>query len=142
MSNLADAIRRARQTIDAARAESISKLDGMTPRQHDVLNYFASHDGVSQTAAVVETGVDRSTLADIVRRLVDRGLLARKRTRHDARMYAVTVTAKGKQRLEDAAALIRAADAQSMRLISKSETVAAISVLERISSGPMREAAE
>jgi DNA-binding MarR family transcriptional regulator len=50
---------------------------------------------ISQTGLVEQTGVDRSTLADVVRRLVKKGLLQRKRTRQDARMYAVRLTTKG-----------------------------------------------
>ena len=50
---------------------------------------------VSQTGLVEQTGVDRSTLADVVRRLVKKGLLQRKRTKRDARMYAVRLTQKG-----------------------------------------------
>ena len=46
--------------------------------------------------------VDRSTLADIVRRLVKKGLLQRKRTRQDARMYAVRLTSKGQGALSAA----------------------------------------
>ena len=41
-------------------------------------------DDLSQTDIVRITGIDRSTLADIVRRLVQRGYLQRKRTRTDA----------------------------------------------------------
>ena len=59
----------------------------------------AQNPDISQTGLVEQTGVDRSTLADIVRRLVKKGLLQRKRTRRDARMYAVRLTAKGKSAL-------------------------------------------
>jgi DNA-binding MarR family transcriptional regulator len=55
----------------------------------------AQKPDISQTGLVEQTGVDRSTLADIVRRLVKKGLLQRKRTRQDARMYAVRLTPKG-----------------------------------------------
>ena len=55
---------------------------------------------ISQTGLVEQTGVDRSTLADVVRRLVKKGLLQRKRTRRDARMYAVRLTAKGQNHPE------------------------------------------
>jgi len=53
----------------------------------------------SQTALVNATGIDRSTLADIVRRLVDSGLLQRKRMAFDARMYAVGLTEAGRDKL-------------------------------------------
>ena len=44
----------------------------------------------------------RSTVADIVRRLVERGLLQRERTKHDARMYAVSITSQGQAALDQA----------------------------------------
>jgi DNA-binding MarR family transcriptional regulator len=67
----------------------------LTPRQFAVLASVAQKPDISQTGLVEETGVDRSTLADIVRRLVKKGLLQRKRTKRDARMYAVRLTSKG-----------------------------------------------
>jgi len=81
----------------------------LTPRQYIVLRCAAEADDPSQTALVETTGIDRSTLADIVRRLVERDLLERERTRRDARMYAVRVTEKGMDALNRA----RPAEAQS-----------------------------
>jgi DNA-binding MarR family transcriptional regulator len=68
---------------------------GLTPRQLAVLMSVAHNEGASQTRIVEATGIDRSTLADIVRRLVKRKLLQRRRTRQDARAYAVTLTDEG-----------------------------------------------
>jgi MarR family transcriptional regulator, temperature-dependent positive regulator of motility len=73
--------------------------DELTPRQYAILMCVAQNPDISQTGLVEKTGVDRSTLADIVRRLVKKGQLQRKRTRHDARMYAVRLTAKGQAAL-------------------------------------------
>lgn len=87
----------------------------LTPRQYAVLLTVADNPDVSQTVLVAETGVDRSTLADIVRRLVDKRLLQRKRTKEDARMYAVRITAKGQSTL---AALRPAAGRVDARLLS------------------------
>jgi DNA-binding MarR family transcriptional regulator len=74
----------------------------LTPRQYEVLKTVLVSDSPSQTYLVDQTGIDRSTLADIVRRLVQRGLLQRKRTRQDARRYAVKLTEKGRAMLESA----------------------------------------
>ena len=74
----------------------------LTPRQYIVLKSAADAGEVSQTALVEATGIDRSTVADIVRRLVERGLLQRERTKHDARMYAVTLTNIGREALRSA----------------------------------------
>ena len=67
----------------------------LTPRQYAVLVAVAQNEGVSQTLLVEKTGVDRSTLADIVRRMLKKGLLQRRRTKEDARAYAVKLTEEG-----------------------------------------------
>ena len=67
----------------------------MTPRQYAVLACVARNENLSQADIVNKTGIDRSTLADIVRRLAGQGVLERKRTREDARRYAVKLTEKG-----------------------------------------------
>jgi DNA-binding MarR family transcriptional regulator len=67
----------------------------LTPRQYAVLVAVSQNEGVSQTLLVEKTGVDRSTLADIVRRMLKKGLLQRRRTKEDARAYAVKLTDEG-----------------------------------------------
>ena len=57
----------------------------LTPRQLAVLVTVAQNEGLSQTGLVDRTGIDRSTLADIVRRMQRKGLLQRRRTKEDAR---------------------------------------------------------
>jgi DNA-binding MarR family transcriptional regulator len=87
-------LHRAGQCAEELFTTETGKTD-LTPRQFAVLASVAQKPDISQTGLVEETGVDRSTLADIVRRLVKKGLLQRKRTRRDARMYAVRLTPKG-----------------------------------------------
>jgi DNA-binding MarR family transcriptional regulator len=72
----------------------------LTPRQLAVLVTVAQNDGLSQTGLVERTGIDRSTLADIVRRMQKKGLLQRRRTKHDARAYAVRLTPDGRRVLK------------------------------------------
>ena len=67
----------------------------LTPRQFAVLVTVAQNEGLSQTQLVDKTGIDRSTLADIVRRMLKKSLLQRRRTRKDARAYAVKLTDEG-----------------------------------------------
>ncbi len=74
----------------------------LTPRQYAVLLTVAANEGISQTGLVEKTGVDRSTLADIVRRMLKKGLLQRRRTKEDARAYAVKLTEDGKRVLRGA----------------------------------------
>jgi DNA-binding MarR family transcriptional regulator len=67
----------------------------LTPRQYAILTAIQANEGISQTGLVEKTGIDRSTLADIVRRMLDKGLVQRERTTEDARAYAVRLTRKG-----------------------------------------------
>lgn len=94
-------LHRAGQIADELFAAEMAGSD-LTPRQFAVLAALARHETASQTDIVRETGIDRSTLADIVKRLVARGSLARRRARHDARAYAVRLTPAGQATLRQA----------------------------------------
>ena len=83
--------------------------DDLTPRQYAVLLTVAQNEGLNQTQLVELTGIDRSTLADIVRRMLKKGLLQRRRTRDDARAYSVKLTEQG-------ARILKAHDPQARRV--------------------------
>jgi DNA-binding MarR family transcriptional regulator len=51
---------------------------------------------------VEATGVDRSTLAEMVRRMLARGLLSRSRTEKDARANTLSITPAGRRALRSA----------------------------------------
>jgi DNA-binding MarR family transcriptional regulator len=104
----------------------------LTPRQYAVLAAIADSNLPSQTELVSMTGVDRSTLADIVRRLVQRGLVHRKRTKHDARAYQLTLTEKGEAEREIAATAARNTDAELLSALSSEEQEIFLSMLRRI----------
>jgi len=70
----------------------------------------SQNEGLSQTHLVDKTGIDRSTLADIVRRLLKKGLLQRRRTKDDARAYSVKLTEEGTRVLKSAEPMARKVD--------------------------------
>ncbi len=74
----------------------------ITPRQFIVLFAVNEEEGLSQTDLVNRTGIDRSTLADMISRMIKNGLLARKRTAEDARANSVRLTAAGRRALKGA----------------------------------------
>lgn len=82
----------------------------LTPRQLAVLMTVAENEGVSQTGIVDRTGIDRSTLSDIVRRLQKKGWVQRRRKKGDGRANTVTLTDKGRSQLRKAAPLVRKVD--------------------------------
>lgn len=67
----------------------------LTARQYAVLFALAHSEGLSQSKLVDATGIDRSTMADIVRRMLKKGIIQRKRDKDDARAYEVRITDEG-----------------------------------------------
>jgi DNA-binding MarR family transcriptional regulator len=61
-------------------------------------------------AIMAATGIDKSTTAEVVRRLVSNGALQRRRKKRDARQYAVRLTPKGREVLAKGEVAARAAD--------------------------------
>ena len=107
-------LHRASQCADELFVRATDGLS-LTARQFVVLSIVAEHADPSQTLICDKTGIDRSTLADIVARLVDRGLLSRKRTRLDGRKYAVRLTDAGRKCLEQAIPAAQQVDIQLTR---------------------------
>ena len=83
---------------------------GLTPRQFAVLMAVGAEEGLTQTDLVERTGIDRSTLADIVARLLHRGLIQRRRAKDDGRAYAIKLSAQGAKALREAMPAAVAAD--------------------------------
>ena len=93
--------------------------DGLTQRQFAVLEAVSLRGGLTQTDLVKATGIDRSTLADLVARMTRRGLLSRERSTLDARAMAVHLTSEGETALADARPRVVEADRQIMALLPK-----------------------
>lgn len=93
--------------------------DGLTQRQFAVLEAVAARSGLTQTDLVKATGIDRSTLADLVARMTTKGLLERERSTLDARAKAVRLSDAGLARLEAARPRVEAADRRIMGLLPK-----------------------
>ncbi len=93
----------------------------LTPRQFTVLSTVEQNEGLSQTDLVHKTGIDRSTLADMISRLLKRGLLARKRTESDARANSVRITAAGRKALTSALPSVKKAETALMAALPASK---------------------
>jgi DNA-binding MarR family transcriptional regulator len=114
----------------------------LTPRQLAVLMTVAQNEGLSQTGLVDRTGIDRSTLADIVRRLQRKGLLQRRRTKEDARAYAVKLTDEGRRVLRVAEPLAKRVDERILDALPAKQRdqfigdlLAIVDTLQKLSSG-------
>jgi DNA-binding MarR family transcriptional regulator len=127
------------------RAEELfaKRLDGqaMTVRQFIVLSIVEAQENLSQNLICEKTGIDRSTMADIVKRLVTRGWLSRRRSRQDARMYAIRLTEQGRKELDRATPMALAVDADLVAGLNVKQRQDLKSGLKQITSVPMAEAA-
>lgn len=92
--NVIHLLHRASQFADH-QFEHATTAHGLTARQIVVLDAIAKLNDPSQTDVCDETGIDRSTLADMVRRLCARRLVVRRRSRADARAYTLRLTEDG-----------------------------------------------
>lgn len=93
--------------------------DGLTQRQFAVLEAVSAQSGLIQSDLVKATGIDRSTLADLVARMTTKGLLERERSTLDARAKAVRLSVAGIEALNAARPRVAAADKRIMGLLPK-----------------------
>lgn len=128
---LTHSLHRASQFADDLFAEAIEDKQ-LTARQLVVLEIVASEAKLSQTDICAKSGIDRSTMADMVGRLVRKGYLMRRRSRIDTRRYAVQLTEKGRDALERALPHARDVEERVAAALSPKQRQQFVSALQRI----------
>ncbi|MEM7741694.1 MAG: MarR family transcriptional regulator [Pseudomonadota bacterium] len=113
-------LRRAQQYADDLYKKEVGS-GGLTSRQFTVLHAISEQEGLSQTDLVRKTGIDRSTLADMIARLTSKGYVARQRTKDDARANAVKLTAAGKKSLTGSESKVMKAETAALSLLPKTQ---------------------
>lgn len=108
-NNLMFRLQRICQRLEAHFIDEADHLD-ITPRQLLVLAAASGVSGASQADLADRTGVDRSTMAEIVARLSKKGLLTRHKSEIDGRAYEVFITEAGEKVLEEASLTARRAE--------------------------------
>ncbi|MBS0385364.1 MAG: MarR family transcriptional regulator [Proteobacteria bacterium] len=104
----------------------------LTLRQFSVLAAIASDPGLSQIALVRVTGIDRSTLADMMSRMEDRGLVTRAASATDARALSIHLSQNGAAMLRGMDKHARAADAAVLGLLTKPKRRAFLETLIKL----------
>lgn len=106
--------------------------DGPTPQQFALLLSVLRQPGASQAELVRATGIDRSTLAEMTRRLVARGLLARRKDATDGRANALRITAAGRRLVEAALPKVARAQHRVLALLPAGRRKALIAALRQM----------
>jgi DNA-binding MarR family transcriptional regulator len=104
----------------------------LTQRQFAVLHATAQNEGLTQTELVKSTGIDRSTLAELVSRMVRNGLLERQKLAGDARANAIHLSASGRTLLEAATLGAMEADRAIISALPKNKRASFLETLRRI----------
>lgn len=118
------------QQIAANESAAALSAAGITLRQFSVLAALSGNDGVSQSDLVNATGIDRSTLADMVARMEKAGLIKRVASKTDKRAKVVSLMAKGKKAYEKALPAVEKADAAIFDALPKTKQAALVSGLK------------
>jgi DNA-binding MarR family transcriptional regulator len=103
--------------------------DGPNPRQFAVLISVFQNPGMSQTALVGASGIDRSTLTEVLRRMIERGMISRSRTPADLRANALYLTDEGQQALEGAFEAAERVQRRILAPIPETDRSTAINIL-------------
>ena len=94
-------IRRLQQIAVAVFMEEAQPF-GVTPVQYGAMSAVLRRPGIDQRTLARTIGFDTSTIGSVIDRLQARGLMVRNASASDRRVRLLTLTAKGRQLLQDA----------------------------------------
>jgi len=112
MSHPGHLLRRAVQVMNLLWDEEVSHT--ITSPQFAILNALYSEPNLDQRTLGLRVSLDRSTMAEVVSRLSNRGLIRTERDRRDGRRKTIALTAKGLQAVQH---LIPRTHAMTARLV-------------------------
>lgn len=121
------------QQYAADRFNEATGAKTLTQRQFAVLCAVHAQEGLTQTQLVSDTGIDRSTLAELVARMASKGLLVRERAPGDARANAISFTDEGRALYESVIEGAIAADDSILSALPKNKRANFLEALSRIS---------
>jgi DNA-binding MarR family transcriptional regulator len=105
---------------------------GLTPRQFAILVAISQNPGLTQTDLVGATGVDRSTVGDMVTRLMRRGLIRRRRSGRDQRANTLVILPAGLQALRRALPGVERAQLRILEPLPEAARAAFVAALRAI----------
>ncbi|MFM0323114.1 MarR family winged helix-turn-helix transcriptional regulator [Caballeronia glebae] len=107
----------------------------ITPVQYGLLTTLSERPGLDQTSLCAEVGVDRTTMADVLRRLEERGLVKREPSPHDGRLKIANITAKGRRAMKDMYGSMREAQVKFLDPLSPEDRVHFVRMMMKLVEG-------
>lgn len=128
-------LRLALQRASELFAEQVDARE-LTLRQFMVLLAANQRSGCTQTDLVAITGIDRSTMGEMLDRMVRRGLLARRRSSHDQRANLIDVMDLGREVLATTMPAMQEAQQKLLAALSPELHQPFLDMLRRIAQVP------
>jgi DNA-binding MarR family transcriptional regulator len=113
-------IRRLHQLHCALFAEETRDF-GITPVQYSLMTALDERGELDQNSLALEIGLERTTVADVVLRLHDRGVLERRQSAMDGRVRLVKLTRKGRALLKKMAGAVQRAHERTVAKLPQVE---------------------
>jgi DNA-binding MarR family transcriptional regulator len=128
-------LRRAQQRAVELFVQAVGD-NGLRPPQFAALVTVYQNPGINQTLLVDRTGIDRSTVADVIDRMVSRGYIERKRDVADQRVNTLWITEAGIAALEHSADAAMAVQEAILAPVPPARRAAALEILELLADLP------
>ena len=94
---------------------------GITPVQYSLMTALDERGELDQNSLALEIGLERTTVADVVLRLHDRGVLERRQSAVDRRVRLVKLTRKGRALLKKMACAVQRAHDRTVAQLPQDE---------------------
>ncbi len=111
-------------------AEALNTI-GLTPALFLLLNFLGGRDGAIQQEIGTALGVDPSTMVSLIDALEEEGLANRRPHSKDRRAREVTLTPKGRRRLDQAREVAQGVEDEVLRGLSAPERRKLLSLLRQ-----------
>jgi MarR family transcriptional regulator, temperature-dependent positive regulator of motility len=125
-------LHRANQIATECYLTSGGRPGATTARQVQLLAAIDASHCPSQTALVVSTGIDRTTVTNVIRRLETQRLIERSRSIYDGRAYEVRLTDEGRAALASGAPILAQVESQLLEELPTAERSQLLSTLAKI----------
>jgi len=137
-------IRRLHQLHSALFLEETRQF-GITPVQYSLMTTLATRGEIDQNGVALEIGLERTSVAEVIPRLVERGLLDRRRSPQDRRAKLVKLTRQGASLVRQMSPAVARAHRRTIEQLDPAERDAFLLTLVRlvestaeIESAPLR----
>jgi DNA-binding MarR family transcriptional regulator len=105
---------------------------GVTPVQYGLLTVLSTNPDCDQVTLANALGIDRTNVADVLGRLQENGLVARRRSRADRRMLLARLTGRGERLVERMHPAMLRAQERLLAALDESDREAFVAMLMRL----------